>query len=196
MPNFQYKALNARGEEANGTLQANDQADAIQQLRGQGLYPTQVDEAGSEAAVAAAASAPEAKGKKKSAKQISFGGAGRVKPKVLMIFTRQLATLIDAGLPLLRSLNVLGKQEPNPALKKTINSLAESVQTGATFSESLAQHPKVFNKLFINMVKAGELGGVLEVVLTRLAEYMEKACLLYTSPSPRDLSTSRMPSSA
>ncbi len=175
MPNFQYKALNARGEEANGTLQANDQADAIQQLRGQGLYPTQVDEAGSEAAVAAAASAPEAKGKKKSAKQISFGGAGRVKPKVLMIFTRQLATLIDAGLPLLRSLNVLGKQEPNPALKKTINSLAESVQTGATFSESLAQHPKVFNKLFINMVKAGELGGVLEVVLTRLAEYMEKA---------------------
>ena len=92
-----------------------------------------------------------------------------------MIFTRQLATLIDSGLPLLRGLTVLGKQEPNPVLKRTINSLADSVQTGITFSESLAQHPKIFNKLYVNMVKAGELGGVLELVLLRLAEYQEKA---------------------
>ena len=93
-----------------------------------------------------------------------------------MIFTRQLATLIDSGLPLLRGLNVLAKQEPNPNLKATINNaLGDSVQGGSTFSESLGQHPKMFNKLFVNMVKAGELGGVLEVVLTRLAEYQEKA---------------------
>jgi len=92
-----------------------------------------------------------------------------------MIFTRQLATLIDAGLPLLRSLNVLAKQERDSVLKNTTNKLAESVQGGSTFSEGLAQHPRLFNDLYINMVKAGELGGVLEVVLTRLAEFQEKA---------------------
>ncbi|MEM9237483.1 MAG: type II secretion system F family protein, partial [Verrucomicrobiota bacterium] len=100
---------------------------------------------------------------------------GRIKPKVLMIFTRQLATLIDSGLPLLRGLTVLAKQEPNPVLRGTVNALADSVQSGSTFSEALAQHPKIFNKLYVNMVKAGELGGVLEVVLVRLAEYQEKA---------------------
>jgi len=98
-----------------------------------------------------------------------------VKPRVLMIFTRQLATLIDAGLPLLRSLNVLAKQERDSVLKNTTNKLAESVQGGSTFSEGLAQHPRIFNDLYVNMVKAGELGGVLEVVLTRLAEFQEKA---------------------
>lgn len=98
-----------------------------------------------------------------------------VKAKTLMVFTRQLATLIDAGLPLLRSLTVLGKQERDPVLRSTISSLADSVQGGSTFSEALAQHPKLFNKLYVNMVKAGELGGVLELVLNRLAEFQEKA---------------------
>src|SRR4051794_28520137 len=98
-----------------------------------------------------------------------------VSSKVLMIFTRQLATLIDAGLPLLRGLNVLAKQEKDPVLRNTINALADAVQSGATFSESMAQHPLIFNKLYINMVKAGELGGVLELVLNRLAEFQEKA---------------------
>jgi type IV pilus assembly protein PilC len=92
-----------------------------------------------------------------------------------MIFTRQLATLIDAGLPLLRGLNVLAKQERDALLKNTINKLAESVQGGSTFSEGLAQHPRLFNGLYVNMVRAGELGGVMEVVLTRLAEFQEKA---------------------
>ena len=95
--------------------------------------------------------------------------------KVLTVFTRQLSTLISAGLPLLRSLRTLGKQEKNPNLKKIMLSLAESVEGGTTFSEALAQHPKAFNKLYVNMVKAGELGGVLEVVLTRLAEFAEKS---------------------
>jgi len=141
------------------------------------LFPTQVYEEGTVKAGMGAKSPKKAKAKGKgSALNITIGGSkGTVKPKTLMVFTRQLATLIDAGLPLLRSLTVLGKQEPNPALKSTISSLADSVQGGSTFSESLAQHPKIFNKLYVNMVKAGELGGVLEVVLNRLAEYQEKA---------------------
>ncbi len=103
------------------------------------------------------------------------GLSGRVKSKVLTTFTRQLATLVDAGLPLLRGLRVLEKQERNPTLKSIIGDLAVAIEGGSTFSEGLAQHPKVFNRLFVNMVKAGELGGVLEVVLNRLSEFMEKA---------------------
>ena len=94
---------------------------------------------------------------------------------MLTTFTRQLATLVDAGLPLLRGLRVLEKQERNVTLKSILGELALSIEGGSTFSEALAQHPKVFNRLFVNMVKAGELGGVLEVVLKRLAEFSEKA---------------------
>ncbi len=103
------------------------------------------------------------------------GLGGKVKPKVLTTFTRQLATLVDAGLPLLRGLRVLEKQERNGTLKGILGELALAIEGGSTFSEALAQHPKVFNRLFVNMVKAGELGGVLEVVLKRLAEFSEKA---------------------
>lgn len=173
MVNFQYSALDAKGEQVNGVIPANSESEAIQQLRATGLYPTQIQEEGKEKK--SKGTAPT-KGKKKAKAKSSRGNlGGRVKPKNLMIFTRQLATLIDSGLPLLRSLTVLEKQEPNPMLKATINALAENVLGGATFSESLAQHPKIFNKLYVNMVKAGELGGVLEVVLNRLAEYQEKA---------------------
>jgi len=170
MANFQYIALNAKGEQTTGVVQANSDAEAAQLLRGQGLYPTQVVEEGKGKL---AGSTGKKKAKKGKGGKSRLGG--KIKPKILMIFTRQLATLIDSGLPLLRGLNVLSKQEPNPNLKATINNLADSVQGGSTFSESLGQHPRIFNKLFVNMVKAGELGGVLEVVLTRLAEYQEKA---------------------
>ncbi|MBT8037195.1 MAG: type II secretion system F family protein [Verrucomicrobiae bacterium] len=171
MANFQYIALDAKGEQTTGSVQAGSESEAIQQLRAQGLYPTQVVEEG-KGTLTEGKTKSKQRGKKRVKK---VTGGGKIKPKVLMIFTRQLATLIDSGLPLLRGLTVLGKQEPNPVLRSTVNSLADSVQTGATFSESLSQHPRIFNKLFVNMVKAGELGGVLEVVLTRLAEYMEKA---------------------
>jgi type IV pilus assembly protein PilC len=103
------------------------------------------------------------------------GLSGRVKSKVLTTFTRQLATLVQAGLPLLRGLKVLQKQERNANLKGILGELALAIEGGSTFSEALAQHPKVFNRLFVNMVKAGEIGGVLEVVLKRLSEFMEKA---------------------
>jgi len=173
MPQYQFTAADAKGEQLSGTVDATSEAEAINQLRSQGYYPLQVVEAGK---------GKVAPPKKKSAKPAKGSAAkgkartgGRIKPKALMIFTRQLATLIDSGLPLLRGLTVLGKQEPNPVLRGTLNALADSVQSGSTFSEALATHPKIFNKLYVNMVKAGELGGVLEVVLLRLAEYQEKA---------------------
>ncbi len=176
MPNFHYTALDAKGEQANGELAAATEAEAVQKLRAQGLYPTHIAEEGKgKPGISSASPAKKSKAKAKSMNITIGKGKSTVKPKVLMVFTRQLATLIDSGLPLLRSLTVLGKQEPNPVLKSTISSLADSVQGGSTFSESLAQHPKMFNKLYVNMVKAGELGGVLEVVLNRLAEYQEKA---------------------
>jgi type IV pilus assembly protein PilC len=170
MPKFDYIAMNAQGEETGGTVDASNEQDAYAKLRQQQLYPTQVAAAGQ--------LSKKVKAAKKGSKTKSAGpgkAGGKVKSKNLMIFTRQLATLIDSGLPLLRGLNVLANQEPLPNLRKTISVLADGVQTGSTFSESLAQHPKIFDKLFVNMVKAGELGGVLELVLNRLAEYQEKA---------------------
>ena len=173
MPTFHYIALDQNGQETAGDLDAASEADAINQLRQSGLYPTSVAAEGQgQAAAIKKRVKSTSKGKKKSVK---IGVNAKVKSKSLMIFTRQLATLIDSGLPLLRGLTVLGRQEPNLVMKGTINTLADNVQTGSTFSESLQQYPRIFNKLYVNMVKAGELGGVLELVLNRLAEYQEKA---------------------
>lgn len=169
MANFEYIALDAKGEETTGSINASDEADAISQLRKSGLYPTQVTAAGKGGV------SGSAKRKVKKGQKGKSTATGKVNGKVLMIFTRQLATLVDAGLPLLRGLSVLGKQEKNRVMAGTINHLADAVAGGSTFSESLGQHPKVFDKLYVNMVKAGELGGVLELVLVRLAEYSEKA---------------------
>ncbi|HEY1082137.1 MAG TPA: type II secretion system F family protein [Prosthecobacter sp.] len=174
MPKFHYIALDQNGQEVAGELDANSEAEAINLLRQSQLYPTQVAQEGKgDAAVKKRAKTTAAvKGK---GKVVKAGANAKVKAKVLMIFTRQLATLIDSGLPLLRGLTVLSRQEPNPVMKSTVSTIAENVQTGSTFSETLSQYPKIFNKLYINMVKAGELGGVLEIVLNRLAEYQEKA---------------------
>lgn len=173
MPKFHYIALDQNGQEVAGELDAATEAEAVNLLRQSQLYPTQVAQEGKgDAAVKKRAKTTTAKGKGKAVKA---GANATVKAKSLMIFTRQLATLIDSGLPLLRGLTVLGRQEPNPIMKSTITTIADNVQTGSTFSETLSQYPKIFNKLYINMVKAGELGGVLEIVLNRLAEYQEKA---------------------
>jgi type IV pilus assembly protein PilC len=180
MPRYTYIALDARGQESTGLIDAGSTNEAIGELRRAGYFPTHVYEEDAAAPVATKAArqkktkAPTAE-RKAGTKNIVLFQRKTVKPKILMIFTRQLATLIDAGLPLLRGLNVLAKQERDPVLKGTINKLADSVQGGSTFSEGLGQHPRIFNDLYVNMVKAGELGGVLEVVLTRLAEFQEKA---------------------
>jgi len=179
MPRYNYVALDSRGQESTGVIEATSQTEAIGQLRQSGYFPKTIAEESKAAAgkAAKAAGSPAAPSKSLSSKSINipFLQRNTIKGKTLMIFTRQLATLIDAGLPLLRGLTVLSKQEPDPVLRKTIMSLAEAVQSGGTFSESLAGHPKIFNKLYVNMVKAGELGGVLELVLLRLAEFQEKA---------------------
>src|SRR5881392_3587602 len=183
MPRFQYVALDARGQESTGSVEANSANEAIGHLRQAGYFPTGVYEEGK---------APAARNVKvkrprtgriavpvvatpKRKTGITLFQRRKVKSRVLMIFTRQLATLIDSGLPLLRSLNVLARQERDPVLKRATEALTDAVQSGNTFSDSLAQHPKIFNELYISMVKAGELGGVLEVVLSRLAEFQEKA---------------------
>jgi type IV pilus assembly protein PilC len=181
MPKYSYVAMDSRGKESKGTIEVASQNEAIGRVKEMGLFPTKIVE------VDKVKEAPDKKtkvagkpaGKKKGGGinlNIQIPGlSGRVKSKVLTTFTRQLATLVDAGLPLLRGLRVLEKQENNPTLKSIIAELALAIEGGSTFSEALAQHPKVFNRLFVNMVKAGELGGVLEVVLNRLAEFMEKA---------------------
>lgn len=181
MPKFSYVAMDQKGKETKGTLEVASQNEAINRVKDMGLFPTKIvemDKVKAKPSGKAPAKGAGKGGAKKKGGGINLkipGLGGGVKAKVLTTFTRQLATLVDAGLPLLRGLRVLEKQERNPTLKNIINELALSIEGGSTFSEALAQHPKVFNRLFVNMVKAGELGGVLEVVLQRLSEFMEKA---------------------
>ena len=180
MPKFNFTAMDSRGKETKGTLDVANQNEAIARLKEMGVFPTKVVEAEKvkekpdKKAKKGAATGGEKSAKKGRPLKIPFLG-GKVKPKVMTAFTRQLATLVDAGLPLLRGMRVLEKQERNPVLKSVLGEIGAAIEGGSTFSEGLAQHPKVFNRLYINMVKAGELGGVLEVVLNRLAEFMEKA---------------------
>lgn len=178
MPKYTYVALDARGSETRGEVDADNQNAALSKIREKGLFPTSVSEG-------AASSAKSSKSAGKGGRGKAAGGLSkeiklpvlftRVKTKELMVFTRQLATLVDAGLPLVRSLQVLEKQEKNPGLKKALGEMADAIQSGSTFAEALAQHPKIYNKLYVNMAKAGEVGGVLDTVLIRLAEFMEKA---------------------
>jgi len=181
MPKFSYVAMDSKGKEQKGVLEVTTQNEAISRVREMGLFPTKIVEVDKPKEKAdkkgkpAAAAKPGAKKKGAGSINIKIPGTGGVKSKVLTTFTRQLATLVDAGLPLLRGLRVLEKQERNATLRNAIGELALSVEGGSTFSEALAQHPKIFNRLYVKMVKAGELGGVLEVVLNRLAEFQEKA---------------------
>jgi type IV pilus assembly protein PilC len=184
MPKYDYVALDSRGKETKGTVEVASQNEAIGRVKEMGLFPTKIVETekihDKKSSQKGARFAPRAGGKKGGALNFNLninipGLTGKVKPKVLTAFTRQLATLVDAGLPLLRGLRVLEKQERSGVLKKILGELALAIEGGSTFSEALAQHPKVFNRLFVNMIKAGELGGVLEVVLKRLAEFSEKA---------------------
>lgn len=176
MAKFLYTALDAKGKETKGEIEADNPNTALTRLREKGLFPTQVvDAAAGRGKKGAAPTAPGLRpgtAAKKGGMRLSLGGG--VKTKSLMVVTRQLATLIDAGLPLLRGLQVIARQERNPTLKRTLNELAESIRSGSTLAEAMSQHGKIFNRLYVNMVKAGEIGGVLDVVLLRLAEFMEK----------------------
>src|SRR5229473_6767138 len=178
MPRYTYIALDARGQESTGLVEARSSNEAIGQLRQAGYFPTSVYEEGKggpDGKVSRATAKAARVARPRTKISIVLFQRKKVKPKILMIFSRQLATLIDSGLPLLRGLTVLAKQERDTVLRNAINKLADGVQGGSTFSESLAQHPLIFNHLYVNMVKAGEVGGVLELVLRRLAEFQEKA---------------------
>jgi len=172
---FTYEALDATGKPAKGTVEAGNNQEAIQQLKLKGFYPTTVKEQkGKKSGGAKKPAAGGAKKKKKKggAGAITFGG---VSAKELTLFTRQMSTLQDAGLPLLRSLHILENQLKPGKLKKVLGDVAEDVEGGSSLSESMAKHPKVFNKLYTKMVAAGEAGGVLDVILQRLSDFMEKA---------------------
>src|ERR1043166_7940153 len=148
MPKYNYVAMDPHGKETKGTLEVGSQNEAIGRVKEMGLFPTKIVEVEKVREKAEKKSKPAAgkPAKKKGAGSINInipGLSGRVKPKILTVFTRQLATLVDAGLPLLRGLRVLEKQERNPTLKNIIGELALSIEGGSTFSEGLAQHPKV-----------------------------------------------------
>ncbi len=171
MARFAYKALDKYGKEIRSEMESDSYLDAIRKLRSMGYIPTQIMERKGKAV--AKSTDTGAKGKGLSL-NISIPGFGGIKTKQVTLFTRQLATLIGAGLPLVRSLNILRDQlKPGP-LKGVINSLASQVESGGTFSDALQKFPKVFSKLYVNTIKAGEMGGVLEVVLERLADFSEK----------------------
>ncbi|HRP61692.1 MAG TPA: type II secretion system F family protein [Phycisphaerales bacterium] len=172
MPTYQYEALNSAGKPQKGVVEASTSEEAIQRIKGQGYFPTSVREQ----KVKGSAVRSETRGKKKAKKKgqitISIGGVGQ---KKLTLFTRQLSTLQDAGLPLLRSLQILEGQQKPGLLKSILGSVCEDVEAGTTLSDAMAKHPKAFDRLYCKMVNAGEIGGVLDLILQRLANFMEKA---------------------
>lgn len=164
MPKYFYHALDREGKQQLGVVDAESQALAINDIRSLGLYPTRVREATKR-------DEKRARQKKKGLDEFYIGG---VKFKQIMVMTRQLSTLIDAGLPLLRSLNVLIAQQKPSKLRDILREVSQDIQSGGTFADALSKHPKQFDRLYVNMVRAGEVGGMLEVVLQRLAIFMEK----------------------
>jgi len=173
MPTFAYEALDTAAKSKKGTIEAASSEEAIQQLKAQGMFPTSVREQKVKTAGAGGASGAGTKKKKKGrGLTIAIGGVGA---KKLTLFTRQLSTLQDAGLPLLRSIQILEQQQKPGLLKSILGTVAEDVEAGSTLSDAMAKHPKAFDRLYVKMVNAGEIGGVLDVILQRLAQFMEKS---------------------
>jgi len=172
MATFQYEAMNAAGQEVKDEIDATTADEAIAKIRTQGYFPTKVKEKAGKKQKGASGGANGAPAAKKKGRSLSFGG---VSVTVVTTFTRQLSTLQDAGLPILRSLKILWQQQKPGLLKDTLDAIANDVEGGSTLSEAMSKHPKAFDRLYVNMVQAGETGGVLDVILQRLAEFMEKA---------------------
>lgn len=167
MPTFMYEAMNQAGEAVKDEVEAASNEDALARIRAMGYFPTRIRQKGGK-------KKPQA-GPTTKKKAAGAGGFGRVKSKTITQFTRQLSTLQDAGLPILRSLRILEQQQKPGLLKNILRQVADDVEGGSTLSEAFAKHPKAFNRLYVNMVAAGETGGVLDVILLRLADFMEKA---------------------
>jgi type IV pilus assembly protein PilC len=171
MPTYTFEAMNSSGQEVKDEIDAASSDEAIAKIRNKGFFPTKIKE----------------KAQKKSARKkkedqavsgptrkmpISIGGVPR---KQLVAFTRQLSTLQDAGLPILRSLQILEQQQKPGLLKAIIGGVSDEVEGGGTLSDAMSKYPKAFDKLYVNMINAGEAGGVLDLILARLADFMEKA---------------------
>jgi type IV pilus assembly protein PilC len=178
MPTFAYEAMNSSGQEVKDEIEAASNEEAIAKIRGKGYFPTKVREKAAKKKVkkskagAAPDSAPMVKKRKMP---LSIGG---VPQKQLVAFTRQLSTLQDAGLPILRSLQILEEQQRPGLMKAIIGGVGDEVEGGGTLSDAMSQYPKAFDKLYVNMINAGEAGGVLDIILSRLADFMEKAAKL------------------
>lgn len=175
MARFRYIAIdqNHGGAEVEGVVEAASQSAAVAAIKAQNMIPTRVSPVEGGGKKPKSSVTPKAT----QGKGFDLGGLfkKRVKPKQLMVFTRQLATLLEAGLPLLRGLRILLKQEKTPGLREALTGMGEAVEGGGTFSEALGMFPRTFDNLYVNMVKAGEAGGVLDSVLARIAEFLEKA---------------------
>ena len=172
MPTFVYEAMDNTGLEVKDAIEANTEQEAHQKIKDRGFLVTKIQEKKQKK--------KKDKGKKVTAKKDGPGkkktfAIGKVNGKKLCAFTRQLSTLQDAGLPILRSLRILeGQAKPGP-LKNSLIGVIEDIESGNTLSEAMARQPKAFDNLYVNMVKAGEAGGALEIILQRLAEFKEKA---------------------
>ncbi len=177
MATYTYQALNASGKTQKGTVEASSSEEAIQRIKSQGYFPTSVQAQKAKKGDAKAAKGDKAEKSTKAKKKKKGGGFsfGGVKPKYLALFTRQLSTLQDAGLPLLRSLQILESQQKPGLLKNILLGVTEEVEGGSSLSEAMGKYPKAFDHLFVKMVNAGEIGGVLDVILQRLSEFMEKS---------------------
>ena len=168
MPTYKFEAMDTSGEEVKDEIEATNEEEAQQKIKQMGYFVTKLTAVGG----------GKQKGKKKKAgykkskKTFVIGG---VKTKHLVLFTRQFSILQDAGLPLLRGLRILEKQMRASALKNALIDVVEDVESGSTLSEALAKHPRAFDRLYVNMVKAGEAGGALETIMQRLAEFKEKS---------------------
>src|SRR5215217_7465905 len=172
MPTYAYEAMNASGQEVKEEIDATSSEEAIAKIRGKGYFPTKVREKAGKKRVQKKkedATGPTRK------MPFSIGGVPR---KQLVGFARQLSTLQDAGLPILRSLQILEQQQKPGLLKAIIGGVADEVEGGGTLSDAMSKYPKAFDKLYTNMINAGEAGGVLDLILARLADFMEKAAKL------------------
>jgi type IV pilus assembly protein PilC len=156
LPVFTWTARTKTGEDKSGEMEAADLEAVQSRLRQMGMQPVKVK-------------------KKPVAINIKIPGLGGVSKKDLVIFTRQFSTMIDAGLPLVQALDILANQTPNPEFRRVVAAVKARVETGATFADALREHPKVFDTLYVQLVAAGEVGGILDTILTRLAVYIEKA---------------------
>jgi type IV pilus assembly protein PilC len=165
MPNFQYVALDSQGVEIKDEIEALSEKEAISKIRNMGYFPTKVRSRIAAKATAKAAAKPRAR----------RGAGGKVKTRYITEFARQLSTLQDAGLPILRSLRILQEQQKSGTFKRVIGYVGDDIEGGSTLSEAMARCPRAFNRLFVNMVAAGETGGVLDLILSRVADFMEKA---------------------